>query len=619
VARSLGLTDQPQRPIIELLKDHLASREVLLVLDNFEHLLTAAEAVEDLLRGAPRLKVLVTSRSSLKLYGEQESPVPPLTLPDPDAVGDLERMSRNDAVALFIQRARAVAPAFRIDDANAKAVAEICVRLDGLPLAIELAASRVNVLEPAEILARLKQRLPLLISGPGNRPERQRTLRGAIEWSEELLDPPQKLLFGRLAIFAGGCTLEAAEAICNPGGELELDTLDGMAALVDQSLVRRMAGGAGETRFGMLETIRDYARVRLEADGSLQQIGRRHLLYFKNLAELGERHLLGPDQITWLDHFEREHDNVRGAVSRAVMTGEANEGLQLAAAMWRFWFQRGYLREGRASLTQLIELQPDVVSTARAKAFVALGGLTYWLGDADATQMAYESAVRIYRKLGDRDAEAEAMYNLAFVPVMHADLNASRERFEESLSVARRTGRADLVAKNQLMLGIALREAGDPSAAMPLLHEAVTFFRGANDRFQLAWGIGEIATTQHVLGHWPAAWDRFLEGLDLYAEARVLPGIGASLEIGAVFASAEGRHVEALCLMAAGAALRETTGATAPLMLAPSRDVQQAARRVIGDEAVEHALAEGRRMTLDEAIDYARNLAASRTGHATDT
>jgi tetratricopeptide (TPR) repeat protein len=525
-------------------------------------------------------------------------------------VGDLDRVSKNEAVALFVERARAAKPDFRITDENAPAVAGICVRLDGLPLAIELAASRLRLLEPGEILARLEQRLPLLTASASNLPERQQTLRGAIGWSYELLDRPQQLLFGRLAIFAGGCTLEAVDPICNPGGELGLDTLDGMASLVDQSLVRRM-GEAGETRFGMLETIREYARDRLEADGNLEQIERRHIQYFRDLAELGERHFLGPDQVSWLDRFEREHDNVRAALSRAIGTGAANEGMQLASALWRFWFQRGYLREGRAWLEQLLRLHPDAATGGRAKAFGALGGLTYWLADADSTQVAYESAARLYRELGDRGAEAEATYNLAFVPVMRRDLNGSRERFEASLALARDTGRADLVARNQLSLGITMREAGDAQAALSLLEEAVTYLRAASDRFQLAWGLGEVATTRHALGQRSAAWKSFLEMLGLFADARVLPGIGASLETGSAFASAEGRHAGALRLTAAAAALRETTGAVAPRMLAPPRDVEGAARRAIGDEAAESALAEGSRMTLDEAIDYARYLAKS--------
>jgi predicted ATPase/class 3 adenylate cyclase len=608
VAHSLGLSEQPERPIIDLLKDHLEPREILLVLDNFEHLLAAAGVIEGLLAAASRLKVLATSRSSLKLYGEQEYAVPPLSLPDARATGELERTSQYEAVALFIQRARAVKPEFRLTNENARAVAEICVRLDGLPLAIELAASRIRLLEPGEILARFEERLPLLISGARNLPERQRTLRGAIEWSYGLLDAPQKLLFCRLAIFSGGCTLDAAEAICNPDGELGIDTLDAMAGLVDQNLVRRTAQ-AGETRFGMLETIREYGRERLEADGMIVQVSRRHVTYFRDLAQSGEQHFLGPDQISWLDRFEREHDNVRAALGRAVDTSQTDEALQLAAAVWRFWFQRGYLREGRVWLEQLIGLQPDAVSSARAKACIALGGLTFWLDDADATESAYETALRLYGQLGDREAEAETMYNLAFVPVMRGDFDVSRERFRKSLAIARDIERGDLVAKSQLPLGISLREGGDPSAALPLLQEAVTFFRETNDRFQLAWALGEVATTHHAMGQRSTAWKGFLEALGLFADAKNLPGIGASLDLGSVLASAEGRHAAAVRLTAAAATLREATGATSPLMFTPPQDVEDAARRIIGDEAVENAVAEGRRMTLDEAIEYSRVIA----------
>ena len=353
VAHSLGLSEQPQRPIIEMLKEHLESRNVLLVLDNFEHLLAAGEVLSDLLAAASRLKVLVTSRSTLNLYGEQEFAVPPLALPDPGAHADLAGLSEYEAVALFVERARAARPAFSITNESAKAVAEICVRLDGLPLAIELAASRVRILGPTEILARLQQHLSVLATGGTDVPLRQRTLRGTIDWSYQLLKPAEQTLFARLAIFAGGCTLEAVEAVCNPSGELGLETIDGIAALVDQSLLRQTADD-GESRFGMLETIREYGRDRLAANEGLDAVGRRHLRYFNDLAAMGERHFLGADQVTWLDRFEREHDNVRAALRRAVDERLPDDGLLLAAALWRFWYQRGYLREGRAWLKELI-------------------------------------------------------------------------------------------------------------------------------------------------------------------------------------------------------------------------------------------------------------------------
>jgi predicted ATPase/class 3 adenylate cyclase len=611
VARTLGLSDQAQRSIVDLLKDHLELRYVLLVLDNFEHVLAAREVIQDLLAAAPRLKMLVTSRSRLNLYGEQEFPVPSLALPDQGAVADLHRLSQYEAVALFVDRARAAEPAFEITNENAPAVAEICVRLDGLPLAIELAASRVRLLEPGEILARLEQRLPLLTAGGANLPERQRTLRGAIDWSYELLERPQRSLFRRLSIFAGGCTLPAVEAVCNPGGELGLDTLDGMASLVDQSLLRRTTHAGGETRFGMLQTIREFGHDQLETEGSLDEIGLRHLRYFRDLAELGEPQFVGPDQTGWLERFDREQDNVRSALSRAVDANQGDEGLRLAAALWRFWFQHGYLREGRSWLEQIIGLEPDAASAPRAKAFIALGGLTYWLGDVDATEAAYESAVRLYRELEDHEAEAEALYNLAYVPIMRGNLDTSRKRFEKSLAVAREIGRADLVAKNQLTLGIAIRQAGDVHAGHSLVEQAVKYFRDSDDSFQLAWGLGEMATAYHMLGERGARQAAYLESLGLFAEAGSLPGIGARLELIAVFASSDGLHAQAVRMMAAADALTETTGATAPWILTPSRNVEGPARREIGDQAVEEALAEGRQMTIDQAIAYARTIANS--------
>jgi predicted ATPase len=618
VARTFGLSDQPQRPIIELLKEYLESREILLVLDNFEHLLAAGEVASDLLAAAPRLKVLVTSRSTLNLYGEQEFAVPPLALPDPRAHVDLARLSEYEAVTLFVERARAARPAFSITNESAQAVAEICVRLDGLPLAIELAASRIRMLEPTEILARLQQHLSVLATGGTDVPLRQRTLRGAIDWSYQLLNTAEQTLFARLAIFAGGCTLEAAAAVCNPSGELGLETIDGIATLVDQSLLRQ-TGDGGESRFGLLETIREYGHDRLAANGGLDAIGQRHLRYFKDLAAIGERHFVGLDQAAWLDRFEREHDNVRAALRRTVNERHADDGLQLAADLWRFWYQRGYLREGRAWLKELIGLQPDTASAARAKAYEALGGLAYWLSDAVTAQASYESAVRLYRELGDREAEAGALYNLAFVPVMRRDLDASVRLFEEALALAREVDRADLVAKNEHALGVALRQAGDVQAGLPLLERAVAFFREGDDRHQLAWELGEVAVAYHMLGQRQEAWTAYREGLGLVTEARNLPGIAAYLELISMLESSEGRHAEAARMAAAAAALREETGVTGQLMSSPQVDATQVARREIGEEAVEHALADGRGLTLDEAIECARSLATSRTNHATGT
>jgi predicted ATPase/class 3 adenylate cyclase len=609
VARELGLNERVERSLVQLLQSFLETREILLVLDNFEHLLSATGTVEDLLAAGPGVKVIVTSRTVLNLYGEQEFPVPPLTMPDPSGPADLEELETYEAVRLFLQRARAVKPAFSITSDNATFVTRICIRLDGLPLAIELAASRVRVQEPAEILARLEQRLPVLTAGASNLPARQRTLSGAIDWSYELLSPTEQQLFGRLSIFLGGCTIEAAEAICNPGRELGIDTFDGIASLLAQSLLRRK-GEDGESRFTMLETIREYGRDRLQADGALDEIGQRHLLYFRDLAEAAEPHLLATDQSGWLDRFEREHDNLRGALSRALDAPDPENGLRLAAALWRFWFQRGYLREGRSRLEALLALEPGGVSASRAKAYIALGGLTYWLSDPGATEDAYESATRLYRQIGDREGEAEAGYNLAFVPNMRSDPEEARQRFEANLVLAREIGSPHLVARNQLSLATAALYLGDAQTARAYAEEALEFFRAAGDAFHMVWALGLAGEAYSVLGDVQAGRQAYLEGLRVIADVRDLPLIAATLEQIGALESVGGRHLEAIHLMGAALQLKDNTGASLPQTATGRWEVEQVARQAIGDDAVEEALSEGRRMTLAEAVEYAARLLA---------
>ena len=609
VARSLSLSERVEQSLVELLHTYLESREILLVLDNFEHLMAASGIVEDLLAMAPRLKVLVTSRRILNLYGEQEFLVPPLTVPDPATSADVDQLAGYEAVMLFEQRARAAKPGFSITNENALTVTRICVRLDGLPLAIELAASRIRLLEPSEILARLEQRLPVLTTGSSNVPARQRTLNGAIDWSYDLLHPTEQRLFVRLTIFLGGCTIEAADAICNHGGELGVDTLDGIASLLGQSLVRQESDG-GESRYTMLETIRQYGRDRLEADSGLDEVAQRHLRYFCDLAELAEPHLLGTEA-SWLDRFEREHDNVRGALRRALDTKDTENGLRLAAALWRFWFQRGYLREGRSWLEALLGLEPDSFSASRAKAYIALGGLAYWLSDTEATERAYESAISLYRLIGDREGEAEAAYNLAFVPGLRNDPDESHRRFEANLALAREIGNPHLVARNQLSLATAALFFGDPQEALIYTDEALTYFRQVGDRFHLSWGLGLSGEAYSLLGHLEAGRKAYLEGLRVVTEVKDLPLIAATLEEISALESSAGRHLEAMHMMGAAVNLKETTGASLPKPPLARWDVEQVARRAIGDEAVENALAEGRRMTLDEAVAYATSLLAT--------
>ncbi|HJP65860.1 MAG TPA: adenylate/guanylate cyclase domain-containing protein, partial [Actinomycetota bacterium] len=438
VAHALGVTEDPQRSTMESIREHVRSRQILVVLDNFEQVVGAAGVAPQLLDAGPDVTVLVTSRIPLHVYGEQEVAVQPLALPDP-ALADAEQLSQYEAVALFIDRARAVRRDFEVTNENAPAVAELCVRLDGLPLAIELAAVRVKLLSPEEILARLGEGLPLLTGGARNLPERQRTLRSTIAWSYDLLDGPERQLFARLAAFSGGATLEAVDAVANPGGELGVDTLDGTASLLDMSLIRRTETGA-EARFGMLETIREFATERLaETDEVL--VRRRHAEYFLQLAEEAEPHFIGEDALAWLDRFEREHDNIRTVLRWAISNEEPALGLTLGAAIWRFWFQRGHLREGYAWMSRLLEL-PSAADhpAALARGHAGAGGLVYWMNDLDATERHYAAALDLYRGLDDPDRLAEALSNLAYVPGLRGDYGSAIPLFEEALALARQVG-----------------------------------------------------------------------------------------------------------------------------------------------------------------------------------
>jgi predicted ATPase/class 3 adenylate cyclase len=347
VASVLGVREEGGRPVVEVLTAFLRDRQLLLALDNFEHLLPAAPVVSDLLRTCPGVKILATSRAPLHLRGEREYPVPALALPDPSRPEPVTQLIQYQAIRLFVERAQAAKPAFALTDENAAAVAEICRRLDGLPLALELAAARVKLLPPQALLERLDERLKLLTGGARDAPARQRTLRDAIAWSHDLLSPHDQTLFRRLAVFAGGCTLEAVEAVGNADGEL--DTLEGMASLIDESLLRQIDGPGDEPRFAMLETIREYGLERLEVSGESGTVQERHATYFASVAEALRPHLYGPDQGRTIRQLEAEQGNLRAALAWAVEHADAAIGLRLTANLRKFWL----LRRPRGSMPSM--------------------------------------------------------------------------------------------------------------------------------------------------------------------------------------------------------------------------------------------------------------------------
>jgi predicted ATPase/class 3 adenylate cyclase len=375
LAETLGVKETAEQPLDEILKDYLKERRLLLVLDNFEQVLGAAPAVTGLLAGAPGLKVLATSRAPLGLYGEHVFPVPPLSLPDLKRPPPLERLTQYEAVGLFVERARAIKPDFKVTNESAPAVAEICVRLDGLPLAIELAAARITMLPPRAMLQRLGTRLKLLTGGARDLPERQRTLRATIEWSFALLDEGEQLLFGRLAVFSGGRTLEAIEAICDPEGDLPVEAFEGISSLLDKSLLRQEEGPNGEPRFVMLETVHEFAREKLEDSAEAQEIKRAHAEYFLILAEEAYPELRGPDQLEWLERLEVEHDNMRAALTWASERKVVEVALRLGGALRWFWMARGYHSEGRRWLEEALAIDGRGSPESRSMALAGAGML----------------------------------------------------------------------------------------------------------------------------------------------------------------------------------------------------------------------------------------------------
>jgi predicted ATPase len=375
IADPLGVTEGADRTLVEAIEAYLRGKELLLVLDNFEQVVEASPLVGELLSSCPRLKVLATSRTALRLYGEQGYEVPSLEVPDPGRLLPIDKLNQYEAVRLFVERAQAAKVDFSITKENAPAVAEICARLDGLPLAIELAAARIKLLPPQAMLKRLGSRLKLLTGGARDLPTRQRTLRGTIEWSHDLLDKGERTLFARLAVFSGGRTLEAIAAVCDAEGDLPVDALDGVESLLEKSLLRQEEGPEGEPRFVMLETIHEFARERLQASGEAEEVRRLHAEHFLALAEEAEPKLTAPDQVAWLEQLEAEHDNMRAALAWLLEQEEANLALRLEGALWRFWYVHTHLTEGRRWLEEALAKNGRVSASVRAKALNGAGVL----------------------------------------------------------------------------------------------------------------------------------------------------------------------------------------------------------------------------------------------------
>jgi len=448
IAETLGMREAGGRLLLKHLQEELQQKQILLLLDNFEQVVSAAVQMVDLLAVCSRLKVLVTSREALHVRAEQEFTVPPFQLPDLKHLPDLAALSHNAAVALFVSRAQTVKPDFQVTNANARALVEICARLDGLPLAIELAAARMKLFSPQSLLARLSQRLAVLTSGARDAPARQQTLRNTIAWSYNLLHANEQQLFRRLSIFVGGCTLEAAEAVCAaPGDGDEADqVLDGVTSLIDKSLLQQMEQEGEEPRLVMLETIREYGREALTVRGEMEATRQAHAAYYLALAEAAELEWEGPQESVWFARLEHEHDNLRAAMSWLLERGEAEMALRLCAALWWFWEWSDYTYEGWSFLERALEGSEEVAAPLRAKALWSAGNLASFLGYFERGEVLCQESLALFQAIGDTKGMGTAVFQLAKVVELKCDFAAARSRYEESLVLAREVGDKSLVA-----------------------------------------------------------------------------------------------------------------------------------------------------------------------------
>jgi predicted ATPase/class 3 adenylate cyclase len=613
LAEALGVPEVPGSDILEAVKDHLRDKELLLIVDNFEQVAEAGRVVEDLLTEAAKLRVIVTSRFVLSLRGEQEYPVSPLEPPDPERLPDLLTLGRFEAVRLFTERAMAVRPMFRVTAENAPAVAEITARLDGLPLAIELAATRTKLLTPQQILPRLEKRLSILTSGVRTLPQRQRTLRDAIAWSHDLLDDPERRLFARLSVFSGGWTLESAEAVCDPEG-LGLDALDGLTSLVDKSLIRWAEPDQGQPRFSMLETLREFGLEQLASGGDRDTVLRGHGEHFLGLAVEAESHITAGDQGEWLDRCDREHANIRAAFRWAIDAGEADRAQEAAGALWRFWQQRGHLAEGRRWLEEVLAMSPAGGPTPwLAKALAGAGGIAWWQNDREAARTFYERALAIERELGDPARVAEALYNEAFVVAAEDDLESAARLFDESLELFRGVGDEPGVARVLAMLVMRDALAGEWDAVIARMEEAVAIWRRLGDRLQLGFNLVWLAFAYGRAGRREDARSAALEALEVFREADNPTGIALAFLALAFLATWEGRHEDAIRLAGALESLRRRTGGGPPPgfggML--EGDPADEARANLPEEAARRAWEEGLASSVDQAVAVARNEAGA--------
>jgi predicted ATPase/DNA-binding CsgD family transcriptional regulator len=558
IAQALNFGALEDRSLPEQLKAYLRDKRLLLLLDNFEHVVSAAPQVVELLRGCPELKLLVTSRAPLHVRSEQEFPVPPLALPDPRRLPDSKALLQYGATALFLQRAQAVMPNFQIIDANAPVIAEICARLDGLPLAIELAAARVKVLSPQALLMRLGQRLQILTGGAQDLSARQQTLRNTLKWSYDLLNESEQRLFRRLSVFAGGCTLQAVEAVSVALGDAAFNVLDGVASLLDKSQVQRIEQVGDEPRLLMLETIREYGLESLATEGEMEATRNAHAAYYLALAEQAEPNLAGAEQGKWLYRLEREHENLRAALSWLVERAEAGEtgqvemALRFGGALWGFWTVRGHWSEGRSFLERALAVEVTHpgddeapltssldVAQVRAKALNAAGMLAYLQDDHERAEALCLESLALFRELeagspGETTYKrgiASSIIRLGQVAKARRDYAVARSLLEESLAISKEVDDKRSIADAHLLLARTAINQGEYARACSLLEDGLALSREMGDKWSIAMALFHLARAVYALGDLARAHELLEESLAIHRELSYKEGIAYALRL----------------------------------------------------------------------------------------
>jgi predicted ATPase/DNA-binding CsgD family transcriptional regulator len=614
VASVLGVRETPSTPLADSICLHLESREALLVVDNCEHLVEAcADLAETLLRSCPGLHILATSREMLGVPGETLFAVPPLSLPDPHHLSSASDHSRNDASVLFAERARAVRPGFALTEGNAMPVARVCYRLEGIPLTIELAAARVKVLSVEQIASRLEVSFTLLAGRGRTVLAHHGTLRATMEWSHDLLGRDERVLFRRLSVFAGGFTLEAAEGVCAGEGLEEGEVLDLLAHLVDKSLVLVREVGE-ESRYRLLETVRQYSSEKLGESGEAEEVRRRHAAWFLALAEEAGPLMMGREQVGWLERTWREQYNFRAAMRFFLDRKDADRAIGLTWVFWRYWWVTGLQSEARRWMEEVLESKElpkdDVYPSRRAQANLIIGTYAWSEGDLASALPALEEGLRLSRETDDARGQAIGLMLLGLVDVAERNGERSRERFEESLRFFRISGGSEKWGEAHTLayLGLAPLLEGEPGPARRCFEEGLAAARAAGDRIaahQALYTLGLLALAERDLGQ---ADEYLREGLSLADEVRDVINAPYFVKSLGQVAGLRGQTEYAVRLLGAAKTALQATG-SAPYRYIPDQALQDrifaAARDAVGEVAFDEEWRQGRAMTLEQAIEYA--------------